>query len=110
MIFLMLALFAANTVLAAPAGLAMQLAEAGSLDTPCHMHDQDGPSHDQTPQHGPGSQLHAGCHGCLACLPLLCEGIAPLHSPEARSPRVPFVMVIYLPRVVPPAARPPIQS
>lgn len=106
LILLLLALFVTDVVMAAPAGLAMQLSsQKATGDMPCHMQQEDagdhaGSQHDDHPAHQ--------CHHCMACVVMMAAPALPSMRQAVLPPEIPFFSRDYRPQVVSPRLRPPI--
>lgn len=109
LILLLLALFVTDVVMAAPAGLAMQLAsQHTSGDMPCHTQHEGAADHAAT-QHD-DQPVHHLCHHCMACVVMMEAPALPLMGQAVLQPEIPFFSRDYRPQVVSPRLRPPIFS
>ena len=108
LILLLLALFFTDVVMAAPAGLTMQLASQGTVgDMPCHLQDHEvGGAH--AGSHHEGKLLQDKCHHCMACVVMMGAPSSLVLAPPPLHPEIPFFSQDYPPRAVSPTLRPPI--
>lgn len=102
-IMLVLVLFAADVVQAAPAALLMQLdGQTAPAEMPCHMQQAD-QQHDQQADAGPGK-----CHACFACVNLVSAPAGLLVIAPFRPALVAHPQSDYQTCLSAPALRPPI--
>ena len=105
MVVLLLALFTADVVQAAPSELLMQLAgQSVPADMPCHQDHAD--SHPDQQAGADSGQ----CHACFACVKLVTAPADLVVMPPAGSFLVAHPQAIYQTRFSAPALRPPIPA
>lgn len=100
---MLLVLFTADVVQAAPAELRMQLSgQSLPAGMPCHQDPSGTHPHPQAGTDG------GHCHACFACVKLVGAPVAPSITPDAASSPVMLPQSSYTSRSCPPALRPPI--
>lgn len=103
---LLIVLFAADVVQAAPAALVMQLDSiAHPADMPCH---ETGLDATQPDGHHDAGAHDPHCHSCFACVTLLTPPSFALSMPALRHVLAPHPDAFYQPCGSAPALRPPI--
>ncbi|MBU3735387.1 MAG: hypothetical protein FGM62_00255 [Methylobacterium sp.] len=105
LLVMLLVLFTADVVQAAPAELRMQLSgQSVPAGMPCHQ------DHSGTHPHPQAGADGGHCHACFACVKLVSAPAGLLMTADAAPPPVMLPQSSYPSRSCPPALRPPIPA